>query len=67
MVVRWIRNALVLAAAALGLRYVRTIADRRPAPRRERDRIPDGPLIVNGGTPSTRRMTTTSLEPHGAL
>ena len=66
MVLRWIRNALVLSLAALGMQSVRMIArngraGRRPGPAR----IPDGPLIVNGGTAPTRRAST--LEPHGAL
>jgi hypothetical protein len=74
MVVRWIRKALVLALAALGVQYGRMIArilfaELRPS--RERlapNRIPAGPLIVNGGTaPTPRGRATTTLEPHGAI
>jgi hypothetical protein len=61
MVVRWIRNALVLSLAALGVQSVRMIArhvtDDPPAP------IPDGPLLIRG----TPRVVSPALEPYGAL
>jgi hypothetical protein len=74
MVMRWIRKALVLSLAALGVQYGRMIArvllaELRPSrDRLTRNRIPTGPLIVNGGTvPTPRARPTTSLEPHGVL
>ena len=60
MVLRWIRNALVLSLAAL---IARVVAERRSA----RDRsmpIPDGPLLIRG-RPAGRYTST--FEPHGAL
>jgi hypothetical protein len=74
MVVRWIRKALVLSLAALGVQYGRMVArillaELRPS--RERlapSRIPEGPSIVNGGTtPPRRGQPNTTLEPHGAV
>jgi hypothetical protein len=62
MVVRWVRKALVLSLAALGVQYGRMIArillaELRPS--RERlapTRTPDGPLVIRGTSQPTARV-----------
>jgi hypothetical protein len=64
MVVRWIRKALVISLAALGVQYGRMIArillaELRPS--RERlapTGIPDGPLLIRGTSQPTARVVT---------
>jgi hypothetical protein len=66
MVMRWIRKALVLALAALGVQYGRMIArilvaELRPSRERLAPRhIPDGPLLIRGTSPPTARVVTTA-------
>ena len=66
MVVRWVRKALVLALAALGVQYGRMIArilfaELRPSRERLAPRsIPDGPLLIRGTSQPTARVVTTA-------